>query len=85
METPEPNPALAVANDALFAVRVLTHQGHNDTADDELIPHLREIAARYSELKRTNGFMESALIAKSEWLTRFLSANVRVSDGANRK
>lgn len=72
--------AVGIESTALFAVRVLTHRGHNDTAEEytvdaDLIPHLREISTRYSELKRTHDFMSSARIAKAEWLTRFLSAN----------
>lgn len=75
IENRQDSNAGSVESTALFAVRVLTHQGHNDTAEEDLIPHLREISERYSELKRTHDFMTSARIAKAEWLARFLSAN----------
>jgi hypothetical protein len=61
---------------ALLAVRVLTHQGHNDTAPDDLRPHLEEISARYRELKRTTDFMTSAEIARTEWLVRYMTDNI---------
>ena len=71
----QPEDGAAVRCSALLAVRVLTHQGHNDTAADELRPHLEEISARYRELKRTTDFVTSAEIARTEWLVRYLTAN----------
>lgn len=59
-----------------IAVRVLTHQGHNATADDDIRPHLLKIQDRYRELKRTHDFETSALIARSEWLARFMNPSI---------
>ena len=71
-------PQDSISSRALFAVRVLTHQGRNDTAEEDLFPHLQEISARYSELKQSHDFMSSAQIAKAEWLARFLSATTEI-------
>ena len=56
-----------------FIVRVLSHQGHRNTADDDIQPALKEIGDRYSELKRNNDFRTSYQIAASEWLERYVS------------
>lgn len=34
----------------------------------------RRISERYSDLKRTHGFMESERMAKVEWLTEYLAS-----------
>lgn len=57
---------------ATTIVRVLSHQGHINTADDDIQPHLLEIQQRYSDLKLTHDFMSSAQIARVEWLERFM-------------
>lgn len=69
---------MSVPSTALFAVRVLTHQGRIEWAsesDADLVPHLREISDRYEELNGVNDFRTAAITAKSEWLARYLQAN----------
>ena len=73
---------MSVPSTALFAVRVLTYRGRIEwasEADADLAPHLREIAERYEELKSVNDFTTAGLTAKSEWLARYLQANIGIT------
>ncbi len=72
---------MSAPSTALFAVRVLTYQGRIEYADEDLVSHLREISKRYEELKGENDFQTAGLTAKSEWLDRYIAANVPVSGG----
>lgn len=56
----------------LFITRVLTHQGHNDTAEDDIRPELEKITELYRENKRYMDFQTAALMAKSTWLQAHL-------------
>jgi hypothetical protein len=79
---------MSVPSTALFAVRVLTYQGcieYASKADAELVPHLREIRERYEAMKGDKDFATASLTAKSEWLTRYLSANSVIERTDNNK
>jgi hypothetical protein len=56
----------------LFITRVLTHQGHNATAEDDIRPELEKITELYRENKRCMDFQTAALMAKSTWLQAHL-------------
>lgn len=54
-----------------IAARVLLHQGHPDTAGDDIRWHLLSIRKRYSEFKITHDFKRASELAHSEWLLKF--------------